>query len=291
MRTCSTLVLGIIVGLAGRANGAPVTFTDEAAYLDAIALLGTPTLFEGFEDDAVWGDVRSTIVGGTHTASSVAANGITWTSNNTVSQVTTGPGAARTGNWGFFQLPHGDYANGIGDGFRLGASTELVGAGGWVETNTPFAEINLVLDGSTVLDFGDPTIGTVPLFFGVVETAGFRSIEFREIEGTIDDQKYIFADDFTIAGPALTGDYNQDGLMDAADYALWRKGLGTTYTQDDYDTWLAHFGQTAGSGAASAAVMPASGVPEPAPRVLLLLATASFVMFPRPAGSQHRLLK
>ena len=28
--------------------------------------------------------------------------------------------------------------------------------------------------------------------------------------------------------------------------SFWRKGLGTTYTQNDYDTWRAHFGQTTG---------------------------------------------
>ena len=33
----------------------------------------------------------------------------------------------------------------------------------------------------------------------------------------------------------LYGDYNRNGIVDAADYAVWRKGLGTTYTQNDYD--------------------------------------------------------
>ena len=47
----------------------------------------------------------------------------------------------------------------------------------------------------------------------------------------------------------LAGDYNSNGVVDAADYVVWRKGLGTTYTQADYDVWRAHFGQTAGSGA------------------------------------------
>ena len=41
-----------------------------------------------------------------------------------------------------------------------------------------------------------------------------------------------------------TGDYNRDGTVDAADYVVWRSGLGTTYTQADYDVWRANFGQT-----------------------------------------------
>jgi hypothetical protein len=69
--------------------------------------------------------------------------------------------------------------------------------------------------------------------------------------------------------PALSGDYNHNGVVDAADYVVWRKGLGTTYTQADYDIWRAHFGQTAGSGAGTVAN---TAVPEPA--TLLLLAFA-----------------
>ena len=39
--------------------------------------------------------------------------------------------------------------------------------------------------------------------------------------------------------PDLPGDYNHNGIVDAADYVVWRKGLGTTYTQADYDVWRA----------------------------------------------------
>ena len=45
------------------------------------------------------------------------------------------------------------------------------------------------------------------------------------------------------------GDYNLNGAVDAADYTVWRDGLGTTYTQADYDVWRANFGQTIGSRA------------------------------------------
>src|SRR5262249_33786791 len=44
------------------------------------------------------------------------------------------------------------------------------------------------------------------------------------------------------------GDFNHDGKVDMADYTLWRSGLGTIYTQADYDAWRAHFGQTVGGG-------------------------------------------
>jgi pimeloyl-ACP methyl ester carboxylesterase len=74
----------------------------------------------------------------------------------------------------------------------------------------------------------------------------------------------------------LPGDFSGDGFVDAADYVVWRHGLGTSYTHDDYDLWRASFGQTAGSGAAgyalgaSAAPLSAA-VPEPTSALLLML--------------------
>ena len=58
----------------------------------------------------------------------------------------------------------------------------------------------------------------------------------------------------------LDGDFNDDGVVDAADYVLWRNNLGASdesaindngdgggVTQDDYDLWVANFGNTSGS--------------------------------------------
>jgi hypothetical protein len=69
--------------------------------------------------------------------------------------------------------------------------------------------------------------------------------------------------------PPRAGDFNVDGIVNAADYITWRKGLGATYAQADYDVWRAHFGPSAGSGADASAA-----VPEPAALVLLILAAA-----------------
>jgi hypothetical protein len=72
----------------------------------------------------------------------------------------------------------------------------------------------------------------------------------------------------------LAGDYNGNGVVDAADYVSWRHGLGTTYTQSDYDVWRANFGNTAASGSAFANV----AVPEPS--ALILLTTLAASIFP-----------
>ena len=58
------------------------------------------------------------------------------------------------------------------------------------------------------------------------------------------------------AAPGVLGDYNNNGVVDAADYTLWRNQLGTNFplpnqgatpgqiTSQDYDVWKAHFGQS-----------------------------------------------
>ena len=43
-----------------------------------------------------------------------------------------------------------------------------------------------------------------------------------------------------VAAPSLPGDFNSDGVVDAADYVVWRKGLGSVYMEADYDIWRAN---------------------------------------------------
>jgi pullulanase len=74
----------------------------------------------------------------------------------------------------------------------------------------------------------------------------------------------------------VPGDYNHDGVVDAADYIVWRKGLSTIYTQSDYNVWLANFGRgTVGSGSGSTA---SAAVPEPTSLVLLMVAMAGWCL-------------
>jgi WD40 repeat protein len=76
----------------------------------------------------------------------------------------------------------------------------------------------------------------------------------------------------------IPGDFNNDGTVDAADYVVWRNGLGTTYTPADYDAWRANFGRSAG-GAAAVAEHAASNanvaqIPEPTAAVLIVIGLA-----------------
>ena len=75
---------------------------------------------------------------------------------------------------------------------------------------------------------------------------------------------------------ALIGDFNGNGVVDAADYVVWQKGLGTIYTPDDYGVWRAQFGRTPGSGT-GAGLGDATAVPEPAAIGLILIAASGLI--------------
>ena len=77
----------------------------------------------------------------------------------------------------------------------------------------------------------------------------------------------------------LPGDFNDDGIVDAADYTIWRDNwlsFGAPGDADgdgfvgnsDYDIWAANFGQTLGSSSNS----ESSAVPEPSAVLLAVLA-------------------
>jgi hypothetical protein len=83
------------------------------------------------------------------------------------------------------------------------------------------------------------------------------------------------------AAPGPVGDYNDNGIVDAADYVLWRDSLnqiGPDLAADgnannqidpaDYDVWRTHFGNASAAGVAAHSL----AVPEPAMSTCLLSA-------------------
>jgi hypothetical protein len=95
----------------------------------------------------------------------------------------------------------------------------------------------------------------------------------------------------------IPGDYNNDGAVDAADYVVWRRGLGNTYQPAHYDLWRANFGRTVTSanGAAQSGSPrlgePAGAVPEPANIFMVLTALLAWLYRCRPArAARFRLI-
>lgn len=193
-----------------------VAYTDEALFLADVTAGGWCVDLESFESDAAWGAARSP-----STLPAVVNLGVTWLPNNANSELTTGSGPARTGLWGFYELPHGDFGSGIGDGWFTQAADTLYAVGGWLVSNTPGARINLVLDGTTVVDFGgNNAVGTAHSFFGVIDPAGFATVEFRETEGSSGDPKYMFGDDFSFGRVTCYSAIFSDGF-ESGDASAW----------------------------------------------------------------------
>jgi hypothetical protein len=95
---------------------------------------------------------------------------------------------------------------------------------------------------------------------------------------TLENVSKSFSDPFRYT---IAGDFNTDGTVDAADYIVWRNGLGTIYSQNDYGVWRSHFGATLSSGSGSvgyplsASAGPLSAdVPEPSMAILLTFSMA-----------------
>ena len=104
---------------------------------------------------------------------------------------------------------------------------------------------------------------------------------------------YAIFDNFQLsvepAPEGVEGDYNNDGVVDAADYVTWRRGgpLANevadpgTVSPADYDAWRARFGNTSGSGSGTGSL---TRVPEPSAITLLAVGIAALSFI----GSRRR---
>jgi hypothetical protein len=88
-----------------------------------------------------------------------------------------------------------------------------------------------------------------------------------------------------------TGDYNDDGTVNAADYTVWRNMLGEevpngtgadgvpdgVIDQQDYEFWKQHFGENVSGGAGAGSI--AAVVPEPSAMLLMLTGLLAVTMY------------
>lgn len=128
--------------------------------------------------------------------------------------------------------------------------------------------LSVTLDGSSYT----PTTGDTFELITFDEGAG----EFGALDLPTDHQWVVtYEDDAVLLTVSEPGDFNGDGRVDAADYTVWRDGLGTTYDQGDYDTWANNYGAVLSTPSLSTSV--------PEPTSLLLLAAVALA----PIGSRR----
>jgi hypothetical protein len=142
-------------------------------------------------------------------------------------------------------------------------------------------------DGALAFDHGDAVFEVRPTdqpfegtshrtVFGYYWDNGAENVGNYEYRGSLRDTQgngWDWVALFKVVAELPPGDFNQDGTVDAADYVVWRKGVGTTYTQDDYDAWRANFGTSllAGNGSAIPSAESLPAVPEPATLMIICI--------------------
>jgi len=152
--------------------------------------------------------------------------------------------------------------------------------------STLLGVVRMEFDFSSVIDpeFDKSSIQKVSRQTGEWETVALTPLggdlyryDFLLTGGSADLFRYSFL-------TGLLGDYNGNGVIDAADYTAWRDALAAgatsllndptpgTVDESDFTYWRAHFGETSGSGAGAAAV------PEPASGALGVMALAVLML-------------
>jgi hypothetical protein len=159
-----------------------------------------------------------------------------------------------------------------------------------------------MLDITEVLGYADAVFGLLdgPSGLAAFEGGGFLLADtnngqvklVRDRNGDADalDLGEVVAFSDGIGAPAdivlvpfnLPGDFNRNGVADAADYVVWRKGLGSVFTQYDLNVWRANFGEEfsfgsgfSATGFASNSALQSPAVPEPATLFMAISATVA----------------
>ncbi len=176
---------------------------------------------------------------------------------------------------GYFQFPGATLAIEIG-GTSPADFDRLV---------TGLAAIDGMLSVSVLAGFAPSLSDVFPIISGGNVLGTFATSAFPSLGSLLTWHVFYNPSDVTLAVvPKLTGDYNANGVVDAADYVVWRNALGQSgiglaadsnfdgqVNDVDYSTWRSNFGAVApGSGAGAA-------VPEPATPVLFLVGMAAML--------------
>ena len=187
-------------------------------------------------------------------------------------------GSLNVGNWVSLQdqnLPGFPAGNGNGLGWEEGGGSndKMLGEG----------FLGAVGQGASLFASGMTPINLGTLF----DTTASQDLSFtyQLLSG-----EFIAGEVVYISG-SIEGDYNDDGSVDAIDYAIWRENLGTTtllpndptpgmVTSSDFETWRLNFGRTPGANF--------TNISTPEPNACLLLTLAMVLSIAASKGASIR---
>jgi autotransporter-associated beta strand protein len=176
--------------------------------------------------------------------------------------------------------------SGVNDGIANNAYLNLTGGGAGGVADRGYADL-----GSGV----NETVGGLMLggiLFGPGTYGSSTSSQTPTNPGLANPDEFFTGDGIITVVPAgVPGDYNNNGVVDSADYVLWRKGgpLANDFTPgvqaSDHDFWRSRFGANSNPGSGSE--LSASGVPEASTLTLAGILTI-FLGTCRPFGNNRR---
>lgn len=152
---------------------------------------------------------------------------------------------------------------------------------------------DVVLDGALEVTLSDGFVPDLGNTFNLISATGSLGGQFATINLPASFRWDLEYSDNSVVlsflGVGLSGDYSGNGVVDAADFAVWRDSLGATGTglaadgdgsgtidANDYLVWKSNFGSSLPIGGSVGA---ASSVPEPT--ALMLLAVCALAVTPR----------
>ena len=150
----------------------------------------------------------------------------------------------------------------------------------------PLAESAAYNQGSTVSAvFGNTKYNWTISYTGNITESDANNSVVSSISGTGGLDVVLMGLSTETISTGVPGDYNGNGVVDMADYVLWRNGgplqnevnsIGTV-DASDYTAWRSRFGNTSGSGSG----LNASQVPEPALMSLAMLGAVGIALLRR----------
>jgi hypothetical protein len=206
--------------------------------------------------------------------------------NNLVLVVDPTSGAARLENQSSLGVDIDGYKISSATGSLLPANgnwnsldDQSAAGGDWRESNPTVNQLVELKPGGEALVGGGATFNMGSLF----KTAAAGGTQDLTFEYLLPDESEFTGGVvvYRSLGTALAGDYNNNGVVDAADYVVWRNEIGTPAA---YETWRANFGRTAASGS----MVAGTSVPEPASVLLASTVACPFVMRSRRRKPAHR---
>ncbi|QDV71981.1 DNRLRE domain-containing protein [Botrimarina mediterranea] len=156
---------------------------------------------------------------------------------------------------------------GIDPAYNASNPTDIPGVLSLGELNAgPFEE------GQTVT-FDNPNLGVFVNLAAFFEGAAQEGVVTLLLESTTSNGAAFYSKEGSAefaprlvleatASPGLPGDFNSDGVVNAADYTVWRDNTSGEYTPADYPVWASNYGRS---------VSTVTTVPEPCS--LMLVAT------------------